>query len=410
MNENNEQINNILKELAESLDISPTDYKRAVASYLAVGTWLEDGYMAGFYPQCNKKPEIYPQGSINLGTIVRPIKDGKEADYDIDLVCELKPLPTMKPEDVKNQVGNRIKENEIYRQKIDKEGKRCWTLEYAKSSGIGFHLDVLPCIPNGVPTNISITHKAENKYEWRYGNPKGYANWFKEKNTTFQRLEKSQKQYISENTYLEDNAIRVFAEVEDVPDQLVKTPLQRAIQIMKRHRDIHFGENPKNKPISIIITTLAAHVYNGEMDIYSALTNIVDKLSKHSGLLQDMYFSQKLEKAISILEIITKRINNEGVWEWYIPNPLNPEENFADQWHKDNDIKAKLFFNWLEKLNMDIDHLKQTGDLSGIGRILQKSFLFNRLNKYKDRLSQKNDQISFPNISLNKGTNPWKSM
>jgi len=82
-------IDAILTHVAESLDISPTDYERAVRSYGGVGKWLEDGFENDAYPESKKKPCIYPQGSINLGTIVRPIKDGNESDFDVDLVCEL---------------------------------------------------------------------------------------------------------------------------------------------------------------------------------------------------------------------------------------------------------------------------------------------------------------------------------
>ena len=118
MNNSDEQINYILEELASSLDISPTDYQRAVDSYKAIGQWLEEGFNTGSFPQCQDAPDIYPQGSINLGTIIRPLKDEKEAEYDIDLVCELQNIQLMKPEDVKNQVGKRIKDHEIYKQKV----------------------------------------------------------------------------------------------------------------------------------------------------------------------------------------------------------------------------------------------------------------------------------------------------
>ena len=38
------RLNDLLRYIAESLDISPTDYKRAVDSYEAVGKCLEGGY------------------------------------------------------------------------------------------------------------------------------------------------------------------------------------------------------------------------------------------------------------------------------------------------------------------------------------------------------------------------------
>ena len=61
-----------------------------------------------------------------------------------------------------------------------------------------------------------------------------------------------------------------------------KGVLQRAVQIYKRHRDIFF-EGKENAPISIIITTLAAHafekavkerVYESEFDLlYDVLSS-----------------------------------------------------------------------------------------------------------------------------------------
>lgn len=56
-----------------------------------------------------------------------------------------------------------------------------------------------------------------------------------------------------------------YTQAEDIPDALVRTPLQRAIQIMKRHRDMRFNghRDEDHKPISMIITTLAAKLYEG---------------------------------------------------------------------------------------------------------------------------------------------------
>ena len=40
----------------------------------------------------------------------------------------------------------------------------------------------------------------------------------------------------------------------------------------------------------------------------------------------------------------------EGVW--WVPNPVNPLENFADKW-EENDRKAKLFFEWLHAVEKE---------------------------------------------------------
>ena len=63
----------------------------------------------------------------------------------------------------------------------------------------------------------------------------------------------------------------------------MKTPLQRAIQILKRHRDVWFNKNrsaydEKAKPSSIIITTLAAHAYYNEGDLQQTLLKILTQM------------------------------------------------------------------------------------------------------------------------------------
>ena len=218
-----------LNRIAQDIDIPPSKYQQAVERYESVGKWLEQGN----YQYCHDTPSIYTQGSFRLGTVVRPIRAGAEADYDIDLVCE---LPIAKhltqPKTVKIMVGNRLREHKTYRGLLDEEGRRCWTLEYAEQDGIGFHMDILPCIRDNVydkPTAIAITDKHGRTYVWSASDPNGYAGWFEECNRmAFQRVAAKQK----ESIFLLESA--TFASIDEVPDQLVRTPLQRSIQIMKR--------------------------------------------------------------------------------------------------------------------------------------------------------------------------------
>src|SRR5437016_3155498 len=72
----------LLRDLANELDVPPSKYKEAQDRYDAVGDWLnrEDSPIAQFYP------EIYPQGSFAFGTVVRAIGDD---EFDVDAVCVL---------------------------------------------------------------------------------------------------------------------------------------------------------------------------------------------------------------------------------------------------------------------------------------------------------------------------------
>ncbi len=258
-----------LQSLAESLDISEAQYEAAVKHYGAVGEWLNRDDS----PIANHRPKIFPQGSFRLGTVIKPINDTEE--YDIDLVCEMESLSKeqITQKQLRDSVGDRLKDNELYR-KMLVEGNRCWTLQYSDSAR--FHMDILPAIPDhntdglarriGVAlasTSLLITDKELR--EWQCSNPVGYAEWFKGR----------MRVQFNMGRMLLAESLR--ASVDDVPEYKVKTPLQRSIQILKRHRDIMFEKDPDNRPTSIIISTLAAQAYSNEPDILVAIQNIIVK-------------------------------------------------------------------------------------------------------------------------------------
>lgn len=74
-------------------------------------------------------------------------------------------------------------------------------------------------------------------------------------------------------------ARHVHASVEEFPNHQVRTPLQDAIKLLKRHRDVMF-DGDEHRPISIIISTLAAEAYDGEQTIEETLRNILPKMQR----------------------------------------------------------------------------------------------------------------------------------
>ena len=219
LDEKKSYINRIYENIIEEISISKTMLNKAVESYEAVGNWLGEC-------EPNLDVRIMPQGSMNLGTVVKPISD--KDDYDIDLVCLLKNGCELNAKQIKEIVGSRLKEHKTYKNMLEPEGKRCWTLQYEE-----FHMDVLPCVPKDTyyiepgKTEIRLTHKIDDvKYEDRYSNPAEYKLWFEERMQTI--LLKSKRLCAMENK----------VEIDDVPTYSVKTPLQKAIQLLKRHRDI----------------------------------------------------------------------------------------------------------------------------------------------------------------------------
>jgi len=354
------QLNEGLERIAQDLDISPSKYQQAVERYTRVATYLEEGEG---YPGFPTPPALCCQGSFRLGTVVRPYKDGRDADYDIDLVCQ---FATQKAAAncsmVKQWVGDRLKASGTYRPMLKAEGRRCWTLEYAEQDGIGFHMDVLPCVaedesfkaelirhginPSIASYAIAITDKSKDSQvcSWTSSNPEGFARWFGfVQRGAFQQVAASQKRVLLE-------AHRdLFESIEAVPDQLVRTPLQRAVQLLKRHRDVRFAgrRDEKYKPISMVLNCMAALSYGGEADTVSTIEAIVRELADFEPLLESKAPRGLRQHAG---QIITRLPDGR----WYVPNPVNPMENFADRWHEDDNAKAKAFFQWVEWVRADV--------------------------------------------------------
>ena len=386
-----------LDRVAKGLDISPSKFNDAVNRYRSVGQWLEDGDYAG----CTGELSIYPQGSFRLGTVVRPIRGGADADYDIDLVCEIPyDRDRIEPSVVKRVVGDRLKFSKTYRKRLTSEGKRCWTLEYAEEDGIGFHLDVLPAVPDNVwadKTDIAITNRCDEIYTWSESNPKGYGAWFDQRNAAaFELVERQQREFIF------GQAASVFASIDEVPNELVRTSLQRSVQLLKRHRDIRFNkpEISKYAPISIIITTLAAHFYQGEGDLHSALTNIVRQLQAHAGLVE----GKRIAASLSDRGLI-KRLS-DGTW--YIGNPVNPDENFADRWHEDNHARARMFFDWISSIDDDLIDFPNQIDSSNTRDHFSRVFGASAVTAHLDALGSPAKPSPRRKVQISNPTKPWR--
>ncbi|MBP7617124.1 MAG: nucleotidyltransferase [Geothrix sp.] len=323
-----EELSQLLLDLAEELDVPPSKYEEAADHYMSVGDWLNsEGSELAVYG-----PVIYSQGSFGLGTAVKPLGDG---DYDVDAVCLLENPPIgLDQKRLKAMVGNRLKAHETYRRLLEPEGRRCWTLKYADASR--FHLDVLPAIPHrglDYQEAIHITDNQEPPTFWGDSNPKGYQLWFKDRmKVVFARQR-------------ELAALAKTANVEDIPEYEVRTPLQRLIQILKRHRDLHYGKD-KDKPISIIITTLAARAYDNESDLYQALVKVIPGMKAH----------------------ITYK---NGAAQ--IPNPVIPSENFADKW-LEQPRKQQVFFEWLARVETFGKILAEVGTPEELRTVLDEHF------------------------------------
>lgn len=361
------QFEDLLKKLSTNLSITRSQHDAAVQSYKAVGKYLSSESS----PLSQYEPYIQPQGSFIIGTTIQSIEE--DGDIDLDVVCEFKRKKmTWTQYHLKNAVGDHLKAHGIYVKLLDEEGRRCWTLKYREEglTNQRYHMDILPAIvANGYSnllensfknlTNedyeqlqLSITDKEKSNYlistfpeEWLQSNPYGYAKWFMRKALLVGNQFK--------NLYSLNESVKPTPEFQE--DRL---PLQRVVQLLKRHRDIYFSKEQnddirKQKPISCIITTLAARAYRGEAHLIDAMWGVINRMRG---------------------EIEFKYVPEYGKEVEWISNPVNASENFADRWNDKGSYRKDNFYRWLDQLSIDLNDAENKTGLKNISESLSSSF------------------------------------
>lgn len=278
----------LLARIAQELQLDNSRISRMESAYNAVSDLLknDNDFFDGLVI------EIYAQGSKRIGTTVKPIN---EDDFDLDTVLHIyDPYYNHSSQEIYNALVTSLEKNSYYKSIMEKK-KRCVRLNYKSD----FHMDILPaCMPNYIEKEIiKIPEKALR--DWSSGNPKGFGNWFLNIANSVQTT--MLKQYSSV-------LLEAQVETEPLPEELyLKTPLQRAVQLLKRYRDIYF-KNKDYKVSSIVITTLAAQLYQGESSIFEAIDNIVFRI--------DNNYKEAISKG----------------YKFKVLNPVNRDEDFTDSW------------------------------------------------------------------------------
>lgn len=312
------QIDDILARAAESLQLDKTRREKIESSYKAIQEALENDNDYFF----SKEFEIYPQGSVKIGTTVKPI--GKN-EFDLDIVLHIQNTKNScdNPVKVYNELKRVLLNNGNYKDKVEPK-TRCLRLNYAND----YHMDILPgCnIDNSNEDEIYISDRELKSL--LISNPRGYAKWFLDKANTI-------KTTLLEQAYA----------AEELPsdDFVTKKPLQRAVQIIKRYRDLYFEKSPDYATSSIVITTLAGEYYQNQNSIFETIDNIIIQI----------YNNDCKSQRIKVL------------------NPVNNNENFTDKWI--NEPKYYSEFNkFIESLYKSWQQLKKDNGIVENSSILKR--------------------------------------
>lgn len=316
-----------LRILADDLDPPPERKRAARDRYADLGVFLK----AVAADTVSKDVNVYPQGSFPLGTTTRdPFTD----EFDVDLVIHVGfHKSEISQRELNDRVGRWLEQYAVKRSSEGspfapsnlEQGARAWTLIYDDH----FHMDALPvalALPGEIPAEAGTPEWLTDRafWNWLATNPKGLAEWFM--GLSIDELQK--------------RALAASVEIEELPPEQKKSSLQRAIQILKRHRDFSFQEDRDNlAPPSVVITVLAGLAYRATIS--------------HGGDLGEV-----LRAVVPAMpEFIQRR--PEGLW---LPNPVCPDENYADRYQGRPD-KEKALDGWLELVDRDLKDLFETKGL-----------------------------------------------
>ena len=312
----------LLARIAQHLQLDETRKGRMESAYRAVADMLDADQ--GFFRDLDV--DVYPQGSVLTGTTVKPYRGN---EFDLDIVVQINELYNrFSPFQIYDALLSKLKDDDRYKEKLIKKN-RCVRIDYAND----FHMDILPgCLAIYHDKNVLKIPDRQLR-DWATSNPRGFAEWFLKRAATIRR------ESLLEG-YYNRLKIELRAEIADLPQDnfYTKSPLQRAVQLVKRYRDIYFADYPDFATSSVVLTTLMGLNYQGEPSIYETIDNCLIRI-------KNSYDSAIYNRQRFVIE-----------------NPVNSAEHFTDSWtaeHYDH------FYKFVTKFHEQWNALKNGFDKSG---------------------------------------------
>lgn len=315
-------IESILFGICEKLQLTPSLYELATQRYETIIKILRKD---DIFKQTELN--VYPHGSFKLKTTVKPLA-GEE--FDLDFVAELPINSTMTPKDLYKHIVRILNNDEVHRGKIEPK-TRCVRVNYAND----FHMDIMPGKLINVETQEIIVPDRDLKSWYHHSNPKGFADWFEKQARTRLLYEMAEFRHGR-------------LDIESVSEQEITAqlePLRRAVQLVKRYRDIYCERNNKEPVRSIVICALI-----GNITSFTGNTiQIISSFCAHvNGLIQ--------------------KSNGQP---FDVKNPV-VDEVLTEKWHEGNNYQD--FIDMMKALTSDIYVLQQCSNNSEANQLTKKMF------------------------------------
>lgn len=306
------------RNIVEAASLNDTKLIEMQKHYDAITNLLKNDSL--FWGKYSELIEIYEQGSVSLGTTIRPIND----DFDLDIVLQLNICyEGYSAKSLLNELIRVFSNSPIYKDKLEVKN-RCVRINYSGD----FHMDILPAMKrdnNTLSTAIMVPDR-ELK-DWTPSNPKGFTKWFL---TRAKRIQLTEDYQASLNT----------------TELLDDKPLKNTVKLLKIYRDEYYVDKKEDYKVpSIILTTLAGMAYQGS----STITDTLDRFLSHLNCKLDE------DKVLSI------------------PNPVDPTESFSESWESNEEIYNK-FLSFKDDLISKVNNIKNEKN-SFLRESLIKSFV-----------------------------------
>jgi hypothetical protein len=317
----------------EKLYRAAAEISLTAAQYDAIDTHYEalQGILDAASDPILSGAHIFVQGSIRSRTTIlpHPLSTGEHSEVDADAVVWL-PNASNVAVETYNALEKRLRMGTRTRQAPTRKN-RCVRLHYEDDSP-RFHMDVTPArnAPGNLETNGNgaLLVPDINSGAWKHSAPAAYADWFAEVCDAEIALASGEQQLLEEHERLLAKSTQ-----EPLPDHdsyVDFHPLRAAVKLLKAHRDTMFQPSPVRdlRPISIVITTLAARAYK--------------QIARESVITP----RRSADALIEIVERMPRFI--EGTPEArVVRNPVNEAENFAEKWvGPDGAHLETAFYDW----------------------------------------------------------------
>jgi len=320
-----EYTNRILVTLCGKLQLSDYLYELAEERYFTIADTIENATALK-----NVSLNMYPHGSFRLKTTVKPLS-GEE--YDLDFVVEIGADNDneMTPTELYEHIFRVLSNDGVHNKMVEKKS-RCIRVKYAND----FHIDIMPGKQINALTKEIIVPDKELKNWYHHSNPIRYAEWFEEQARTKIITELNQMR-------------KIQCSAEPIEEHEIVTrlePLRRAVQLIKRYRDVYCDKHDAVAVRSIIICTLMGYITSS--------------------------YSDELQIIIDFCSYVNRCALESAGKPFVVKNPV-VDEILSEKWDE-NIQNYKDFIAMIEALKKDIVCLKTLSINSDINILLKEMF------------------------------------